>query len=793
MQRLVTLSALLLATAAHAAPKQETLSVAGLAQPAEIRIDRWGIAHIYAADTRDAFFLQGYNVARDRLWQVDLWRKRGLGLLAKDFGPDYVPQDRAARLFLYRGDMAREWNAYGAGAKDNAEAFVAGLNAFVDEIAAGRRPLPAEFKLAGTTPDRWNVDDVVRIRSHGLTRNVPNEVGRARIACAAGIEAARLYKHIEPKWEPKIPAGLDPCDVTEAVLDDYELATRGVTFSGSQAKLAMLEIPPEAIGSNNWTVAASRTATGRPILANDPHRAHSAPSLRYIVHMEAPGFSVIGAGEPALPGVSIGHNGTVAFGLTIFPADQEDLYVYETQPGAPLKYRYGDGWSDMTSVTETIEVKGQAPRQVELHFTRHGPVVYADAAKSRAFAIRSVWAEPGTSAYFGSMGYMTAKDWPSFRDALADWGAPSENQIFADTKGDIGWVAAGKVPKRPNWDGLTPIPGDGRYEWAGFLKLDELPSTHNPASGWFASANQLNLPADYPYAERKVGFEWSNAARMQRIAEVLAAKDKLTLADAMALQTDPTDVTVRRMNALLAGVKTNDAKLAAAIALLADWDQKTSADSAAAALYEVWITKHLGKATVARAAPPAARPAIGNGDIAAVMALLEAPDASLGAEPAAARDAILAESLLAAYDEVAGRLGPDPKTWAWGKLHQARFDHALSPLVPAGEREAWSSGTAPMAGTALSPLAATWRPNDYRVIAGASFRMVLDVGAWDNSVAINTPGQSGDPASPHFRDLFPLWAKGEYVPLTYSRQAVEAATETVISLRPSAPAKAPSR
>lgn len=796
MQRLVSaavLAALLCSTAAIAAPRQETLSVAGLAKPAEIRIDRWGIAHIYAADTRDAFFLQGYNVARDRLWQVDLWRKRGLGLLAKDFGPDYVAQDRAARLFLYRGDMAREWNAYGAGAKDNTEAFVAGLNAFVDEIAAGKRPLPREFQIAGTTPDRWSADDVVRIRSHGLTRNVPNEVGRARIACAAGIEATRLYKHIEPKWETKVPAGLDPCDITEAVLGDYELATRGVRFTGSQAKLAMLEIPPEAIGSNNWTVSGSRTASGRPILANDPHREHSTPSLRYIVHMEAPGFSVIGAGEPALPGVSIGHNGTVAFGLTIFPADQEDLYVYETDPKAPGRYRYAGGWTDMTTVTETIAVKGEAPRKVDLHFTRHGPVVYADPAKARAFAVRSVWAEPGTSAYFGSMGYMTAKDWPSFRNALSDWGAPSENQVFADTKGDIGWVAAGKVPKRPNWDGLMPIPGDGRYEWTGFLKLDELPSTHNPASGWFASANQLNLPADYPYAERKVGFEWSNAARMRRIEEVLAAKDKLTLADAMALQTDPTDVTSRRMNALLAGVKTDDAKLASAIALLRDWDQRTSADSAGAALYEVWITKHLGKAAVARAVPQAARAAMGNGDIAAVMALLEAPDTSLGADPVAARDAILSESLLAAFDEVAGKLGPDPQAWAWGKLHQARFDHALTPKVPAAEREAWSSGTTPMAGTALSPLAATWRPNDYRVTAGASFRMVLDVGAWDNSMAINTPGQSGDPASPHFRDLFPIWAKGQYVPLSYSRAAVEAATETVISLQPSGEANTPSR
>lgn len=785
MQRPVSLALLasLLATTAYAAPKQEAATVAGLSKPAEIRIDRWGIAHIYAADKRDAFFLQGYNVARDRLWQVDLWRKRGLGLLARDFGPDYVAQDRAARLFLYRGDMEKEWAAYGAGARYNTEAFVAGINAFIDEIALGKRPLPKEFKLAGTRPDRWGAQDVVRIRSHGLTRNVPNEVGRARIACAAGIEAARLYKNIEPKWDPKLPEGLDPCDVPQAALVDYDLATRGVRFVPDQGKLAMVEIPPEAVGSNNWVIAGSRTASGRPILANDPHREHSTPSLRYIVHLEAPGFSVIGAGEPALPGVSIGHNGTVAFGLTIFPADQEDLYVYETDDQG--RYRYKDGWEPIAKVVEEIAVKGEAaPRKVELAFTRHGPVVYADAAKHRAFAVRSVWAQPGTSAYFGSMGYMTAKDWTGFRGSLSDWGAPSENQIFADTKGDIGWVAAGKVPKRANWDGLTPVPGDGRYEWDGFLSLDELPSLHNPASGWFASANQLNLPDGYPYAERKVGFEWSNDARMKRIVEVLSAGGKQTLEGSMALQTDPTDVTGRRMQALLAPLKTNDAKLGAALELIGGWNGRTDAASAGAALYEVWTTKHLGRVTIAKSAKPVAAEIMGNGDVAAVMTLLETPDASLGADPAAARDAILRESLVAAYDEVAGKLGPDPKTWSWGALHQARFDHALTPRAPAAEKEAWSSGTAPMPGTSLSPLAATWRASDYRVTAGASFRMVLDVGAWDNSRAINTPGQSGEPGSAHFRDLFPLWAKGQYVPLSYSRKAVEAATQTVLKLTP---------
>ena len=480
----------LIAGLAQAAPIHEIRVVTGLEAPAEIRIDRWGIPHIYAASVRDAFFLQGYNAARDRLWQIDLWRKRGLGLLAQDFGPAYAAQDRAARLFLYRGDITAEWAAYGPDAKADTQAWVAGVNAYVAEINAGKRALPLEFKLAGNGPGLWAAQDVVRIRSHGLTRNAGLEVARARIACAAGLPATRLLKLLEPTWTTKIPDGLDPCDIPEGVMADYDLATSGVRFSATSAGLAALDVPPDAVGSNNWTIAGSHTTTGRPILANDPHREHGAPSLRYIVHLDAPGLSVIGAGEPALPGISIGHNDKVAFGLTIFPADQEDLYVYETDPKDPDLYRYDGGWERMNLSRETVKVKGQDDREVVLKFTRHGPVIYADHDRHRAYAIRSVWGEPGTSAYFGSTRYMTAKTWPQFKAALAGWGAPSENQIYADVAGHIGWVAAGRVPNRPNWDGLLPVPGDGRYEWQGFLTPDQLPSLADPSKGW--------LPAPTP-------------------------------------------------------------------------------------------------------------------------------------------------------------------------------------------------------------------------------------------------------------------------------------------------------
>ena len=484
-------------TAATSTAVQElNWNVLGLSAPADIVIDHWGIAHIFAANIHDAFFLQGYNAARDRLWQIDLWRKRGLGLLAKSLGPAYVDQDRAARLFLYRGDMEKEWAAYAPDSRQWVSAFVEGVNAYVAQVQSGARPLPIEFKLTGSQPDTWRAEDVLRIRSHALVSNIASEVARARVACSGGLKADELRRKVEPVGHKvMVPPGLNPCDVPADVLKDYLLATKQVEFgapaatpphadNSAERQVAAAIDAQSMEGSNNWVIAPSRTETGRPILANDPHRQLGAPSLRYIVALNAPGLNVIGAGEPALPGISLGHNDDIAFGLTIFYIDQEDLYVYELNKNDPDSYRYKSGWAKMQVLRESIEVKGGAAREVELRFTQHGPVLSLDAAKHRAFAMRTVWNEPGLAGYFGSSRLLMAKNWNDFKVAANAWGAPPLNLVYADVHGNIGWAASGRVPTRKNWDGLMPVPGDGRYEWAGFYGKDVLPSLFNPAQGY---------------------------------------------------------------------------------------------------------------------------------------------------------------------------------------------------------------------------------------------------------------------------------------------------------------------
>ena len=772
-----------------AEPLHQNWVAPGLHQPARLVVDHWGVAHIYAREARDAFFLQGYNAARDRLWQIDLWRKRGLGLLSASFGPAYLAQDRAARLFLYRGDMTAEWASYAPGAREETEAFVAGINAYVIQVRGGERPLPVEFTLTQSQPGLWRADEVVRIRSHALVSNLLSEVARSQVVCAGGVQADSLRRKLEPAHEFVVPEGLDPCAVRASVLDDYVLATKAVAFATEQGKLAQRDLTEfsrgaAAEGSNNWVIGPDHSATGRPILANDPHRQLGVPSLRYLVHLQAPGLNLIGAGEPALPGVALGHNDRGAFGLTIFAIDQEDLYVYALNPVNPDQYRYGQGWETMTVVREAVPVKGEAAREVELRFTRHGPVLQWDAAHGRAFALRSVWNSPGASGYFQSQRLTHAGTWQDFRAAADHWGTPPLNLVWADTHGVIGWAAAGLTPKRPNWDGLLPVPGDGRYEWAGFLPGADLPSSRNPDKGWFATANQMDLPAGYPAEDRKVSFEWTDRSRIDRIETVLGAKAKISLEDSQALQTDSHSAMAIRLTRLLAPLSSADPPVQAALTAMKAWDRNETITSAAAAIYEVWSVKHLGLAVVGAATPGPSRPAVGAGSLDAVITLLEHPDGRLGTNPAAARDGLLLASLKAALNELTQRLGPDPSAWTWGALHHATFTPAVANLADPALRARMILGPLPLPGGASTPKAATWSPGDFNTIAGASVRMVIDVGDWDRSRFINTPGQAGDPADPHYGDLFPLWAHGEYAPLLYSTEAVEAAADRVITLRP---------
>ena len=800
---------------AEAALSQTTgeIRLAGLDQPVEVIRDRWGIPHIYARTVRDLFFAQGFVAAQDRLWQLDLWRRMSEGTLAELVGPTAVNRDILARLLRYRGDPEAEWRAYRPDARLIVEAFVAGVNAQIALAASSPERLPIEFQLTSSRPQPWTPEVVIgRMAGYVMTRNARTEVQRAQQAATRGIDRLQDTATLDPPTTLSVPDGLDLADITSEVLALTNGVSESVTFPAALRQgpgTPPADVPLEEIGSNDWVVSGRHSATGKPLLANDPHRALMLPSLRYTVHLNAPGWNVIGAGEPALPGVAAGHNDRVAFGFTIVGMDQQDLYVETLDPASADRYVYRGVSEPMRIERVTIPVRGEAPREVALRFTRHGPVLHVDQARGHAYALRWVGAEPGGAGYLRSLALDTVSDWNGFREAVSGWKVPSENIVYADVAGNIGWIAAGLAPVRPGWNGLLPVPGhDGKYEWSGFLPLADLPQAFNPASGFIATANHNILPAGYA---RSLGFEFSSPFRFWRIVDVLrdgtAAGRRFTVSDFERLQHDERSVVstsvVTALRTAAAEIGTgpltaagDDADRRAAVAMLAAWDGALSKDSAAAALYQAWLPKlkavvRQGGSTIGDQALLTLLARAGlRGAVAAPDPWVDGsprcrgcqvPTDASAAERAAVRAALTGQALGEAWRELAGKLGPDPATWSWGRMHRASFEHALagSPAL----RALMNVPDVPRGGDGTTPNATG---SGARQTAGASFRLVLDVADWDRSTTINVPGASGQPGSPHYGDLLPLWADGRYHPLPFSRRAVESSAAHRLLLLPAA-------
>ncbi len=440
---------LLLAAAFHLGAADVPLE--GLRQPVEILRDRWGVPHIYAANADDLFFAQGYIAARDRLFQIDLWRRVGTGKLAEALGPQAIARDRMARLVRFRGDWNAEWAGYGPDTRQIAVAFTAGINAYIGSLG-GKRPL--EFRLAGYDPGLWEPEDIVaRIAGLLMTRNVVREVQRALDIQRFGLEKVQKFLPPDPLVPIHPPNGLDLAEITGAILRDYSEAIGGVRFpdplrsevTPGPAGELLASLFPDAQGSNNWVVGGTLSATGKPLLASDPHRPVQIPSLRKTVHLVAPGWNVIGAGEPALPGVALGHNQEIGFGFTIVGIDQGDLYVEKLNPANRNEYLHRGAWRKMEVVRESLAVRGAGPRTIELRYTVHGPVIHEEPGRHRAYALRWVGAEPGGAGYLAALSVARAKNWPQFLQALTRYKVPSENMVTPTAPAtSAGWHPASR-------------------------------------------------------------------------------------------------------------------------------------------------------------------------------------------------------------------------------------------------------------------------------------------------------------------------------------------------------------
>ena len=766
------------------ADDRKPLAVDGLREPVDVLRDRWGVHHIYANNEHDLFFTQGYSAARDRLFQFELWRRQATGTVAEILGRKELKRDIGTRLHMFRGDLKAELNWYHPHGEAIITAYVEGVNAYIAEARRNPSALPAEFQMLGITPAPWT-PEVVISRHNGLLANIGEELNMAqavRLLGAAKVKDLEYFQGGDPNITPD-PA-IDLSLLNSSILDLYNAFRRPIVFGSAPQNQgpSALELSERVqdIGSNNWVVSGKLTQSGYPMMMNDPHRTQSAPSLRYWVHLVAPGWNVIGGGEPVLPGISIGHNEYGAWGLTIFGSDTEDLYVYDTNPANPNQYKYRGAWEDMRVVKDAIPVKGESPVSVDLKFTRHGPVLSEDTAHHKAYALRAAWMEQGAAPYLASLRMDQAKSWEEFVEACKYSRIPSENMVWADRQGHIGYQAVAITPLRPNWSGLVPVPGDGRYEWNGYLPINALPHVVDPAKGYFATANNYLFPPDYQYKEA-LHYTGADPYRVSRISEVLGSGTLHTVAGMMRLQNDNVSLPARALVPLLREVALPADAAKARDALLA-WNFSVDADSVPAGIYEMWqrrLTANVRNLLV----PKEAQSFIGQPNMKRVIDWLNAPDGRFGADPTKGRDELVARSLSEAVGELTKKLGADMAGWKWGQnqYHHALIRHPLAEIAPPDVRVRLDVGPYPRGGDSFT-VSATGNADNQT--SGGSLKIIADAENWDNSLGLNNPGQSGDPSSPHYRDLFEIWSRGKYFPIFYTREKVESVTEERLTVTP---------
>lgn len=791
--------------------------ITGLDADVEIIRDENGVPHIYASTLRDLFLAQGYVHAQDRFWQMDTWRHIGAGRLAEMFGEDQVETDAFLRTMGWPDLAARQYEATGAVGREALAGYTAGVNAYLGERS------PAELGFEYTvmevvnrnyTPEPWTAIDSIlwgKVMAWDLRGNMGNEIARSMLLDDFTPEEVGLFYPPYPEDHPVIVGnqaprvdgpGLNPAPPNSLQTISRALANIGlvdaVTGGGGVG-----------IGSNSWVIGPQRSATGAPILANDPHLGIRMPSIWYQVSLhcvpktdECP-LDVTGFSFAGMPGVIIGHNDRIAWGFTNLGPDVMDLYIERINPDNPLQYEVDGEWVDMEVRTETISVAGADPVETTVRATRHGPIISDDYGLLEDFtdnagiplpdyygiALRWTALEENPSLVDAMLALDTATGFESFRDALRLFDVPSQNIIYADVDGNIGYQAPGKIPIRENWDGRMPVPGwNSEYEWAGYIPYDELPSVFNPAEGYIVTANNPVVDGSYPYL---LTTDWNYGDRAHRIVEMVEADSSVTLDDVAAMQSDNYN---RHAERLLPAFLEIDLAGENGVAvrsqeILAAWDLNNDVDSAGAAIFEA-IWRHLLRLTFHDDLEEDLWPTGGTRWSLAVAGMLEFANLRVWDDVSTIdvedRDDILLAAFLAGVAEVDDLLGGNPDDWEWGRLHGAVFRNETLGESGVGLVEGrFNRGPYPVGGGTDIVNAVGWYADEgFEVTWVPSMRMIVDLGDFNESLAIHTTGQSGHAYSSHYQDMIELWADGDYLPMLWEREDVELGADGLLVLSP---------
>ena len=743
----------------------------GLTDEVEVLRDNFGINHIYANNQQDLFFMQGYLAAKDRLFQFEIWRRQATGTVAEIFGAEELDRDIGTRLFKFRGDIKKELNHYHDDGYEIVSSFVSGVNKYIEEVNNNPELLPIEFKALGIKPDLWT-NEVVISRHQGLLGNIGQELNIGRAVSLIGEEKVKELMWFHPK-EPslKLDEKITYDDLNQDILRLYNAYRRPIKFKSHyvldkyRAKDKIADINESnlisdtySIGSNNWALSGDKSFNGYPLLANDPHRSLLNPSLRYMAHLVAPGWNVIGGGEPEIPGISIGHNGIGAWGLTVFRTDAEDLYVYELNPNNLDEYMHNGQWKKFDNINETITVKNNDETTVELLYSVHGPVTFIDRNRKKAYAVKNGWSEIGGSPYLASLRMDQAKDWEEFRDACTYFNIPGENMVWADKYGDIGWQAVGIAPIRKTHSGLVPVNGNGKFDWEGYLPIIEKPNSFNPENGYLSTANQNVTPDTYNRWDA-VGYDWADPYRGNRIKSVIESKEKFNMEEMIDLQVDYYSIPSEEIIRLASGNISNHQNY---FEKLEKWNNILDKDSVEAGIYIEWQTQ-IYVEFINSFVPESVKEYLDIQIFRIIETISKMSDSN--------RAKFLDKTFNASIDNLKDRYGEDSENWIYGQqdYKHVKIYHPLENVVNDSIRSLVELKTYPRGGDGFTPGSTSSNLNQR---SGGSFRVVINTKDWDNSFATNSPGQSGNPNSKFYKNLYEDWTNDKFFPLLFSKSKV---------------------
>jgi penicillin G amidase len=770
-----------------------SVQVKGISAAVTITRDADGVPHIRGQSEADALFGLGYAHAQDRLWQMEIQRRIGNGRLSEVFGETTLSTDKFLRTLGVNRAAASAAAALPAETRALIEAYVAGVNTFIEGHGDA---LPVEFSVLGVSPTAWSAADVIawqKMMAWDLGGTWSDEILRSQLESQLGAEAAaQLMPGSGPSDPLILPDGGDARrDAPTGRLED---APSGRLYASSAGLLEInqqiqtsLGLGGKQIGSNDWVIGGSRTTTGKPIVANDPHLGAQIPSIWYLAHITGGAIDAVGSTLPGLPGVVIGHNARIAWGVTNTGPDVQDLYVEHVNARNEVEYK--GQWEPLTIIPETIKVKGQDDLVLYVRVSRHGPLI-SDVTSGTGDPLAFRWTalDPQDNTMVAFLGVDKAQSWDEFTAALKSYHAPMQNFVFADVDGNIGYYAPGDLPIRAQGDGTRPAPGwDGTYDWTGYAPFEGLPHSYNPPAGFIATANNRVVPENYPYL---IGTAFAAPYRAARIVELIKAKDKLSPDDIAAMQADEVSLQAREILPHLLEATPAGDRERKALDLLKNWDGTMAGDSAAAAVYNGYyqaIAKQMFGDELRGLFESSYTDETGFQAMAIAQILVGqntqwCDDVNTpGVESCADT---LGKALTAGLKEMAKAQGSeDPATWRWDKAHLTMFPH--NPFDKVGALKGIFSRSVPNGGDGFTvDVAPSRRSELYKQYHVPSYREIIDLSNLDASRFMHTTGQSGQLLSDSYDTFIARWQQVKYLPMRFSQPTVSAAGGATLTLNP---------